>query len=116
MADSVSIETIYARTALLDALEALGAHRDSIILVGAQAIYLRTGQADVALAEYTTDADLAIDPRTLGPNPRIEEAMSTAGFMRDPANINPGTWISARGIPVDLMVPDNVAGSSQSRV
>lgn len=113
MADPVSIETIHARTALLDALEALGVHRDSVILVGAQAIYLRTGHADVALAEYTTDADLAIDPRTLGPDPRIEEAMSAAGFIRDPANINPGTWISARGIPVDLMVPHKVAGSGR---
>lgn len=40
-----------ARTALLDALEALGAHRGAITLVGAQAIYLRVGEADVAVAD-----------------------------------------------------------------
>jgi len=37
---------VRARAALLDAVEALGAHRDAIVLVGAQAIYLHTGDAD----------------------------------------------------------------------
>lgn len=45
MEASVNIETVRARTVLLDALEALGGHLPSIILVGAQAIYLRTGAA-----------------------------------------------------------------------
>lgn len=104
----MSVETIRARTALLDALEALKTHRASVILVGAQAIYLRTGEAAVALAEFTTDADLAIDPRGLGPDPLVEDAMAKAGFMREPANGNPGAWISAHGIAVDLMVPDRL--------
>ena len=46
---------VMARRVLLDALEALGAHRDAIILVGAQAVYLRVGEADLAVAPYTTD-------------------------------------------------------------
>jgi hypothetical protein len=46
---------------LLDALEALAAHRDALVVVGAQAIYLHTGEADVALAEATKDSHLAID-------------------------------------------------------
>ena len=54
-----------ARTVLLDALEALGEHREALVLVGAQAIYLRVGEADLAVASYTTDGDLAIDPRIL---------------------------------------------------
>lgn len=112
----MNIETIRARTVLLDALEALGEHLSSIILVGAQAIYLRTGSAEVALAEFTTDADLVIDPRTLSPNPLIEEAMTMAGFVRDPSNTNPGTWISHGGIPVDLMVPNQVAGKGRRGV
>jgi hypothetical protein len=114
--DFISPETVLARTALLDALEALGAHRMSVILVGAQAIYLRTGTARVALAEYTTDADLAIDARTLGSDPRIEDAMASAGFTRDPTNANPGAWISARGIPVDLMVPAGIGGAGRRGV
>jgi len=51
-----------AREALLDAIEALVAQLDAIIVVGAQAIYLHTGSADVAIAEFTTDGDLALDP------------------------------------------------------
>ena len=51
-----------ARRALLDALEALGAHRSALILVGAQAIYLYTGLGDLAVAVHTTDADLVVDP------------------------------------------------------
>jgi hypothetical protein len=56
---------IVARRVLLDALDALGTHRGAIILVGAQAIYLRVGEADLAVAPFTTDGDLAIDPAVL---------------------------------------------------
>jgi hypothetical protein len=41
-------EYIAARRVLLDALEALGAQRKAIVLVGAQAIYLRVGAGDMA--------------------------------------------------------------------
>ena len=46
---------VQARSALLDALEALAEHRDAVIVIGAQAIYLHTGNAQVALAEATKD-------------------------------------------------------------
>ena len=36
--------TISAREGLLDAVEALGAHGEAVILVGAQAIYVHTGR------------------------------------------------------------------------
>lgn len=39
---------IAARRALLDALDALAAHRQSVIVIGAQAIYLHTGAAQSA--------------------------------------------------------------------
>lgn len=116
VAGAMTLEVIEARTALLDAMEALGAHRESVILVGAQAIYLRTGAADVALAEFTTDADIVIDPRGLGSDPLVETAMRAAGFVHDPGNPNPGAWVSPRGIPVDLMVPDQVAGPGRRGV
>lgn len=112
----MTIETVLARAVLLDALEALDEHLASIVLVGAQAIYLRTGAAEVALAEFTTDADLVLDPRELADDPLIEEAMTGGGFVRDPSNINPGAWISQDGIPVDLMVPDAVAGKGRRGV
>ncbi len=49
---------VAARRVLLDALDALAAHRDALVVIGAQAIYLHTGEADVALAEATKDSDL----------------------------------------------------------
>lgn len=116
MAPDLSPETVSARRALLDALTALDAHLGSVILVGAQAVYLRTGAASVAIAEYTTDADLAIDARTLSAEPHVEEAMNAAGFVRDPSNDNPGAWVSREGIPVDLMVPNEIAGSGRRGV
>ena len=72
---------VEARTALLDAIAALEAQKASVTLIGAQAIYLRTGNATFALAEATKDTDFAIDPRKLGEDPRLEEAMTSAGFI-----------------------------------
>lgn len=56
---------VLARSVLLDALEALDEHRDAIVLVGAQAVYLRVGEGDLAVAPFTTDADLAIERAVL---------------------------------------------------
>lgn len=53
---------VRARRALLDAVLALDAHRDALVLVGAQAIYLYTGDADVEIATTTRDSDLAVIP------------------------------------------------------
>ena len=106
---------VEARTALLDAVEALTAHKDAVVLIGAQAIYLRTGNATFALAEATKDSDLAIDARTLGEDPRLEEAMTAAGFILNPVSKQPGAWMSPTGIPVDLMVPEYLAGSGSRR-
>ncbi len=50
-ADTLIVE---ARAALLDAVAALEAHKDSVILIGAQAIYLRTGNATFARTVVTT--------------------------------------------------------------
>jgi hypothetical protein len=102
---------VRARCALLDALEALEEHRANVILVGAQAIYLHTGAASIALAEYTTDADFALDPRDLADNPLIQAAMWNAGFRPNLVSDQPGAWISARGVEVDLMVPEGLANS-----
>lgn len=102
---------IEARSALLDALEALSAQRDAVIVIGAQAIYLHTGNAVVALAEATKDSDLAVDPRALHSEPLLEEAMTRAKFYLNPFSGQPGAWMNVSGIPVDLMVPEALAGS-----
>jgi hypothetical protein len=106
---------VAARTALLDALEALADQRAALVLIGAQAIYLHTGKAPVALAEMTKDSDLAIDPRELRDDPLLEDLMRRAGFDRSPADPQPGSWISPNGYPVDLMVPELLGGEGGRR-
>lgn len=101
---------VRSRSALLDALEALEDHRDSVIVIGAQAIYLRTNRPPVNLAEATKDSDLALDPRTLKDDPLIEVAMTRARFYRDLTSAQPGAWMNPGGVPVDLMVPATFAG------
>lgn len=100
---------VEARRTLLDALEGLGAQRESVILVGAQAIYLHTGEDDgLAVAPFTTDADLSLDPDLLKPEPLLERAMAAAGFTRSPEKV--GTWIGRNGVPIDLMVAEARGG------
>jgi hypothetical protein len=106
---------IASRGALLDALEALRPHLDAIVVVGAQAIYMHTGEAPVALAETTKDSDLALDSRALSESPLLEEAMRSAGFQHDLGSSQPGSWLSPSGIPVDLLIPESLAGPPSRR-
>ena len=106
---------VAARSALLDALMALGDHAEEVTLIGAQAIYLHTGAADVALAETTKDSDLVFDPRDLEDAPLLEDAMTAAGFHQNLESPQPGAWLSPAGIPVDLMVPEALAGRGSRR-
>lgn len=106
---------ILARRVLLDALEALGPQRDALVLVGAQAVYLHTGPAGLAVPEFTTDADIAINPELLTDDPRLAETLEKAGFRTDTAMV--GTWVARRpyrdgevDVMLDLMVPDAVGG------
>ena len=105
---------VAARGVLLDALEGLGEQRDALILAGAQAIYIHTGAADLAIAEFTTDGDLVVVPDQLKGQPRLWEAMERAHFR---PGVQPGSWLCDRTvsgvpttIPVDLLVPEAVAG------
>lgn len=107
---------VIARRVLLDALEALGPHRGASILVGAQAIYLHTGDADLAVAEYTTDADLALDPELLAEVPPLERALAEAGFVHQGKRAV-GVWKTSRTnrsaktieVQVDVLVPSKVS-------
>jgi hypothetical protein len=100
---------VRARRALLDAFEALAPFREAVILVGAQAIYLHTGDSGLAVAPYTTDADLVLDPELLVPDPKIVDAMRAAGFSPT-ANLV-GTWQQSPQHPaIDLLVPEALGG------
>jgi hypothetical protein len=115
---------VAARRILLDALVALSNHTDAIVVAGAQAVYLRTGDADLAVAAYTTDSDLALDPKALGPDPLLEAAMTGAGFVLDVSrgHVEPGIWVRPVTIdgvevlvPVDLIVPTAAASPGGRR-
>ena len=106
---------VAARRVLLDAVEAIRDHLDALVLVGAQAVYVHAGEADLAVAPTTTDGDLAIDPERLGPKPILEDALGRAGFKREPDAV--GIWqtsVDVEGTPrvvqVDLLVPDSLGG------
>ena len=100
---------IRARRVLLDALTALEPHLDSVILVGAQAVYMHAGEADMAIAPFTTDADLALDAESLLAEPLIEAAMEAAGFAR----IEPGAWRGQDNVNIDLMVAEVQGGAGR---
>ncbi|SDK97495.1 Nucleotidyltransferase [Lentzea albidocapillata subsp. violacea] len=107
----ISPEYVQARAVLLDALDGLGTHREAVVLVGAQAVYLHAGAADFATAPTTTDADLAFIPNLLASEPAVVDAMRAAGFV--PGN-QPGSWLGRGGIAVDLMAPEALCGGSSS--
>ena len=107
---------VAAREALLDALQAVGAHRDALVLVGAQAVYVHAGEAGLAIAPFTTDADLAIDPNRLGPDPLLENALTAACFEGKAV----GIWMRTiemnegpRPVSVDFLVPDSLGGEGR---
>ncbi|MBK8460144.1 MAG: hypothetical protein IPL43_08120 [Micropruina sp.] len=109
--DAVAAEYVAARRVLLDALEALTDHLPSLILVGAQAVYHHTGDADLNVPLMTTDADLAIDTRGLTDVPEIGAVLRAAGFVPGP---NPGHWVAASDIAVDLMVVPHQARTAKA--
>src|SRR6266566_653922 len=109
---------IAARRVLLDALHAVRGHLDAFVLVGAQAVYIHTGNGDLAVAPYTTDGDIAIDPRLLGADPVLEQALSAAGFGQAPSAV--GIWSqrveisgAVQSVNVDFLVPDSLGGGGR---
>lgn len=112
---SPAFEYVAARRVLLDALVALEPHIDAVVVIGAQAVYLRTEDRLPHYQPFTTDADLVIEPGLLAEAPLLGDAMLAAGFNNTK---EPGIWIrriahpgfdSDIAIPVDLIVPSQVA-------
>lgn len=115
------IEYVEARRVLLDALDALRAHLGAIVLVGAQAVYLRTEGRTAGYQPFTTDADIVLDPTLLAAIPPLGDAMRNAGFV---LTDEPGIWearITRPGfddeivVPVDLIVPEELAPKAGRR-
>lgn len=120
----VPSDPIYAasRRTLLDALEALQPHLSSLVLVGAQAVYLRTEKSSLGIAPFTSDADLIIDPSTLTAAPPIGAAMEAGGFTRTgvgewsrPTTVSRDTGDTVVDVVVDLLVPAEIAPGTGRR-
>ncbi len=97
-----------AREVLLDALDALRGQLDAVVLVGAQAVYLHTGEADLAVAPTTTDADIALAPDELLAGLPVADAMAAGGFV---LTAHVGSWRGRYDVVIDLMVPDALSGA-----
>jgi len=111
MANSVDQAYLTARKALLDVLDILGPHLKSVILVGAQAVYVHVGEADFSIAPFTYDSDLAIEPRDLVADPKLVEVMGLAQFF---FTNQPGLYKrTADGAQVDLLVPEAIGGAGR---
>jgi hypothetical protein len=129
-------EYVAARRVLLDALGALHDHLDNLILVGAQAVYLhtdaareqrlhagsaegkegvderseeRTGDGTLNVPPMTTDADLALNTARLAAAPEIAHSLISAGFS---PSTNPGHWLGAMDVAIDIMVVPYQAGTT----
>lgn len=101
-------EYIRAREVLLDVLDALRGQLDAVVLVGAQAVYLHTGEGDLAVAPTTTDADIALAPDDLSVEIPIETAMAAGGFV---LTEHVGSWRGRYDVLIDLMVPNALSGA-----
>lgn len=106
----VAPEYVVARRVLLDALDALESHVPNLVLVGARAVYHHTGDTDLRVPLFTTDADLAIDTQGLEDSPEIGDILRAAGFS---PGTNPGHWVDARQVAVDLMVVPHQSGRTK---
>ena len=71
-------------------MDAVREHLNAMVIVGAQAVYVHTESADIGIAPYTTDGDLAIDPVRLRREPLLEERLSAGGFS--PSSNEVGVW------------------------
>ena len=105
-------EYIVARRTLLDALDVLSEHTEAMVLVGAQAVYQRTGDVPGTGIPMTTDSDLAIDADLLADAPEMSGLLTDAGFS---AASQPGHWISSHGIGLDPVLCQKRAGHEQGR-
>lgn len=120
MSDDIRSEYVDARRVLLDALVGLRPHLDAFVLIGAQAVYVRTVDRLPGYQPFTTDADLVFDPARLADEPLLVDAMNAAGFLYSG---RPGIWHPTVShtdrpdhiVPVDHIVPKQIASTTGRR-
>jgi len=113
-------EIEWSRRAIINVLGVLAAHAESLTLVGAHAVLLRTMDLDVPRMP-TGDGDLGVTPGLVGELPSLETLLVEAGYEhrttarpglwgREPYNEPDGTRSFQEKI--DLLAPHGLSGTS----
>lgn len=113
-------EIEWSRRAIINVVEVLAVHAESLTLVGAHAVLLRTTALDVPRMP-TGDGDLGVTPGLVGELPSIEGLLADAGYEHR-TTARPGLW--GRGAyeesdgtrsfreKIDLLAPHGLSGSA----
>jgi hypothetical protein len=113
-------ETEWSRRAIISAVRVLAPHADSLTLVGAHAVLLRTADLDVPRMP-TGDGDLGVTPGLVADMPSIASLLTQAGYEHR-TTARPGLWgrlphRSADGATtyrekIDLLAPHGLSGTA----
>jgi hypothetical protein len=120
----LAAQYVWARRSIIALVgDVLSEHRRALTLVGGQAVILRTiDRHGVNLS--TEDADFALTPSLVASDPRIEDALTQAGFVPR-SDSRPGLWgrspytsptgRTAFAERIDLDVPAALSGNESPR-
>jgi hypothetical protein len=113
-------EIEWSRRAIINVVEVLLVHAESLTLVGAHAVLLRTMDLDVPRMP-TGDGDLGVTPGLVGDVPSIEALLAEAGYEHR-TTARPGLWgrtpyDEADGTrsfreKIDLLAPHGLSGTA----
>ena len=113
-------EIEWSRRAIINVVEVLSVHAESLTLVGAHAVLLRTMDLDVPRMP-TGDGDLGVTPGLVGDLPSIEVLLADAGYEHR-TTARPGLWgrtpydepDGTRSFreKIDLLAPHGLSGTA----
>lgn len=113
-------EIEWSRRAIINVAGALAAHADSLTLVGAHAVLLRTMDLDVPRMP-TGDGDLGVTPGLVSDVPSLETLLTEAGYEHR-TTARPGLWgrepytgpdgSRAFREKIDLLAPHGLSGTA----
>jgi hypothetical protein len=113
-------EMEWSRRAIINVVDVLAAHAESLTLVGAHAVLLRTMDLDVPRMP-TGDSDLGVTPGWVGDLPSIESLLAEAGYEHR-TTARPGLWgrepygevDGTRSFreKIDLLAPHGLSGTA----
>ena len=113
-------EIEWSRRAIINVVDVLAVHAESLTLVGAYAVLLRTTDLDVPRMP-TGDGDLGVTPGLVGDLPSIEALLAEAGYEHR-TTARPGLWgrkpydesDGTRSFreKIDLLAPHGLSGTA----